>query len=139
MTERQSALGAVRIVARYSDGRVLKGTTLNFSPTGPKFFLHLADAASGDEAVPVLLSELKGVFFVRDLTGDPAHKELKEFATPPAGRRILVTFRDGEQLMGSSLTYNAARDGFFLFPADAQSNTERVFVVMQAVLTVERL
>jgi hypothetical protein len=38
--------------------------------------------------------------------------------------------------VGTSLTYDATRPGFFLFPADPQSNNERVFVVRAATTKV---
>jgi hypothetical protein len=128
-----------KIIARYADGSVLKGTSLNFSPARATFFLLPADAGATDEPVTVRLSDLKGVFFVRDLTGDSKYNERKEFESPPAGRKIVVTFVDGERLVGTSLTYDASRDGFFLFPADPLSNNERVYVIARAVSNVERL
>ena len=68
----------------------------------------------------------------------PSTNELKEFAGRPAGSKVVVTFSDEERLVGSSLTYDAAREGFFIFPADPRSNNERVYVVMRAVASVDR-
>jgi hypothetical protein len=138
MAESPGARGPVKVVARYTDGRLLKGTTLNFNPSRPTFFLQTTDATN-TEPITVRLSDLKAVFFVRDLGGNAEYNELKEFAGRPAGRKVVVTFRDGERLVGSSLTYDAAREGFFLFPADPSSNNERVYVVMLAVASVERV
>ena len=58
---------------------------------------------------------------------------------PLTGRRMAVRFADGERLVGVSLTYDEARDGFFLFPADANSNNERVYILKNAVVAVERV
>ena len=76
---------------------------------------------------------------MRDFAGNPQYDERNEFERRPVGRAIAVTFLDGELIVGSSLTYDAARDGFFLFPADASSNNERIFVVTAAVRKVEKL
>ncbi len=79
------------------------------------------------------------MFFVRNLSGHAAYNERKEFDERPLGRKIAVTFKDGERLVGTTFTYDAARDGFFLFPADANSNNERIYVVMHSVSSVEKL
>jgi hypothetical protein len=127
---------AQKVVARYVSGHIVKGTTANFSPERPTFLLHVVD---GDAPVPVKVSDLKALFFVRSLAGDASYSESKEFSTPVFGGKIAVTFQDGERLVGASLTYSRSKDGFFLFPADPRSNNERVYVVMRAVASVDRL
>lgn len=139
MAESSGARGPVKVVARYADGRVLKGTTLNFSPTRATFLLQAEGATANNEAVTVRTSDLKALFFVRDLEGNAEYNDLKEFVGRPAGRKVVVTFKDGERLVGASLTYDAAREGFFLFPADPRSNNERIYVVMSAVASVDRV
>jgi hypothetical protein len=129
----------VKVVARYADGRVLKGTTTNFSAEREMFLLHPAGAGPTDPVETVRLADLKAVFFVRDLDGDAARSDSQEFLNQPAGKAIAVTFTDGEVLVGASWTYEVARDAFFLFPADPRSNNLRVYVVMSAVTSVERV
>ena len=127
----------VKVVVRYADGRVLKGTTLNFDPNRQTFALKPVDGAG--EATVVQMAELKAVFFVRTFDGNPTYTERSEFVRPQAGRRMAVRFSDGESLVGVSLTYSAARDGFFLFPADPVSNNERVYVLQKSVSAVDWL
>ena len=127
----------VKVVVRYCDGRIVKGTTLNFDPKRASFLLESADGPA--EPLEVRLDDLKAVFFVRDLVGNSEYHEEKNFEKPPAGRRLAVTFADGEQVIGASLTYDPTRDGFFLFPADARSNNERIYVVRRSVAKVERI
>jgi hypothetical protein len=129
----------VKIVARYLDGRVIKGTSMNFSPTRGTFLLQQVEAPSDEEPLTIALRDLKAVFFVRDFAGNPRYDDRKEFERRPVGRAIAVTFLDGELIVGSSLTYDAARDGFFLFPADPSSNNERIYVLTAAVRKVEKL
>jgi hypothetical protein len=118
-----------KVVARYLDGTVLKGTTQDFSPGRAVF--HLATEQGPPAKVP--LTQLKAIFFVRDLNGDPQRKDVKGFIASAAetahGRKIAVRFLDGEVLCGHSLSYSPHRDGFFLFPSDSSSNNLRVFVV----------
>ena len=72
---------------------------------------------------------------VREFDGDAGYSEKKEFTGPLTGRRIEITFADGEIILGSTLTYRPEREGhgFFIKPADPQSNNIRIFVVMDAV------
>jgi hypothetical protein len=126
----------VRVVARYADGRLLKGFTQNFSPERSQFHLTPVDS-TGNGTVVIHTKDLKAVFFVRDFTGNPKYEEQREFAQSPQGRKVEVTFKDGEVLVGSALGYNRERPGFFFFPADPESNTLRVFVVTSAVKAVK--
>lgn len=130
-----------KIVARYADGRVMKGYSRDFSPNKPHFHLFLADAGLSDKAVEVRISDLKAVFFVRDFAGDPAYNERKEFAEGerPPGRKLEVTFKDGEVLVGSTVGYDPHRAGFFFIPADPKSNNLKVFAVTRAVSNVQFL
>ncbi len=123
-----------RIVARFADGRMLKGTTQDFAPAKDAF--HVIGSEGGSRPERVAVADLKAVFFVKSLVGNPAYMEVKEFAGPVAGRKVHVTFKDGETLVGSTQGYQADRPGFFMTPADPQSNNERVFVVALAVAKV---
>ena len=121
------------IVARFVDGRLTKGVTQDFSVDKPEFHVF-EDGNASAKALKVVIADLKAVFFVRSYAGDKAHQEYKLFdrATVKA-RKILVSFHDGEKLVGLTLGYNAAKQGFFVTPADPQSNNTRVYVVNRAV------
>ena len=123
-----------RIVARFADGRLLKGTTQDFAPAKDTF--HVIGSEGGARPVRVAVSDLKAVFFVKSLVGNPAYIEVKEFGGPVQGRRVQVTFKDGETLVGATQGYQPDRPGFFLTPADPKSNNERIFVVTKAVARV---
>ena len=126
-----------RIVARFADGRMLKGTTQDFAPAKDVF--HVIGSEGGSRPVKVAVADLKAVFFVKSLLGNAAYIEIKEFAGPVAGRKVQVTFKDGETIVGSTQGYQPERPGFFMTPADPQSNNERVFVVSRSVAKVSFL
>jgi hypothetical protein len=130
------ASAIAKVVARYRDGRVLKGFTRSFDPSRPSFRLQVLDAAEDAEPVEIAMTDLKAVFFVRDFAGNREYNEEKAFTRRPAGRIVEVAFFDGETLIGTSLTYDASRPGFFLFPADPRSNNERVYVVRSSTTRV---
>lgn len=119
-----------KVVARYLDGRVLKGITRDFSPNRVSF--HVEVEGSG-EIVELRCRHLKALFFVRSLDGDSSRQDLRGFVEGPAetaqGRKIAVRFRDDEFICGYTLSWSPDRDGFFLFPSDAGSNNQRIYVV----------
>jgi hypothetical protein len=128
----------VKVVVRYPNNRLLKGYTFNFNPDSPQIDIFPAAAGPAGEAIKVITNELKAIFFVRDFEGNPGYTERR--AVPegerPAGRKVEVTFRDGEVLLGTTMGYDPGRLGFFVFPIDPQSNNLRVFVVNRATRTV---
>ncbi len=131
-----------RVVARFLDGRVLKGTTADFLPTRPLFHVVIPPQGAGAaQSVEIKLSDLKAVFFVKDLVGDARYNEGKSFL-PDAramGRKVHVEFKDGETVVGTTQGYQPDRPGFFVVPVDPKSNNDRCFVVMAAVKDVRFL
>ena len=127
-----------KIVVRYSDGRLQKGSTIDFVPHKDSFHVMLAGAALESKQPEILVADLKAVFFVRDFIGNPYYQDKKEFepGKPVIGRKLKVLFKDGEMIVGSSTGYKPNRSGFFVSPADAQSNIERCFVVTKAISDV---
>lgn len=126
---------ASKIVARFLDGKMVKGYTQNFFPNRPVFHVLPMDAASRTEPVEIQVNELKAVFFVRDFLGNKGHDERKGLAPGEKvqGRLIEVTFKDGEVLVGSTTGYDPKRPGFFFFPVDPKSNNIKAYILSSAV------
>ena len=118
----------------------MKGTTHDFFPHKDILHIVLDKAKPGERPTEVNLKTLKALFFVKDFTGDRQYREKKEFGlTTFYGKKTIVTFNDGEVLYGFTQGYSPSRPGFFLFPADPQTNNSRVFVIASAVRKVEVL
>ena len=86
--------------------------------------------------VLIELSEIKGVYFVRDFA-DSGSLQRKTFATRPRveGLWVRLRFRDGEILEGlmpNDLTHMGA-EGFFLNPPDTRGNIQRIYVPRSAL------
>jgi hypothetical protein len=126
------------VVARYLDGRALKGVTRDFSPNRPIFHIELQD---GSPAIELRYRQLKALFFVKTFEGDPDRQNIRGFVHGPAetqqGKKIAVRFRDGEFLCGYTLSWSPDREGFFLFPADADGNNQRIFVLTTSTLEIK--
>lgn len=125
------------IVARFIDGKTLKGTTHDFAPDKDLFHVYV----DGDESKPaatIRVAALKAVFFVKTYQGNRYHVEDKSFRPGnEPGRRIKVTFKDKEEIAGFSTGSLAGRVGFFVLPADPASNNHRIFIVHSAVAKKE--
>jgi hypothetical protein len=86
--------------------------------------------------VLIELSDIKGVYFVRDFA-DSNSLLRKTFATRPRveGLWVRLRFRDAEMmegLMPNDLTLVGAA-GFFLNPPDTRGNVQRIFVPRSAL------
>lgn len=116
------------VVARFSDGRILKGTSLDVDQNRPKFHIRGTDGTM----TQVALADLKALFFVKSMDGDSAHVEGREIAPVDPrlrGSRLLeVTFRDGETIVGLCMRYPPKLPYFFLVPVDSASNNVRILV-----------
>ncbi len=126
------------IVARYVDGRVLKGVTRDFSPNRAMFHV---DTQDGNPSVELRFRQLKAVFFVRTLEGNSARDDIRGFVNGPAenqhGKKIAVRFRDGEFVCGYTLSWSPDREGFFMFPSDTTGNNQRMFVITTSTLEIK--
>ncbi len=133
----------VKVVAHFLNGKIVKGFTQDFLPNKDRFHLHPVTKGSSDTGPPVevLVKDLKALFFVRDFSGNAQHIERKKYieGEHPQGRKMEVTFTDGEIMVGSTLGYDPSRPGFFVFPADPKSNNIRVFAVSTSVKKVRQL
>ncbi len=124
---------APKVVAHFSSGRLVRGTTRDFLPS--RHILHI-QTIDGD-SVEVSVLDLKALFFVRDLNGRKDHVRAHGFPScPPShaqGKKVAVHFSDDELVCGYATSYTPDRATFFMVPADAHSNNLRIYVVMQAV------
>jgi hypothetical protein len=122
------------VVARFVDGGKIKGITHDFAPNKSEFHIF----SRGDEsskALPIVIGDLKAVFFVKSYDGVRGRLEYKLFdrASKVQARKIFVRFKDGEFMVGFTNGYNPTKQGFFLLPADPDSNNSRIYVVNAAV------
>ena len=123
---------ANEVVAHYLDGRVVKGSSLDVDPNRPLCHIRTAQGT-----LEVKLTDLKALFFVKDLVGDADRNDILKLE-PTDGRArgsfpIELEFADGERLIGLTVRYPPIRPFFFILPADARSNNVRVLVNRAAV------
>jgi hypothetical protein len=122
-----------KIVVRYREGSTLKGYSVDFHPSRGHFSLWPSVDAHKSERAMVPLAHLKALFFVKSFDGNRWHVPAHTGQKATAGRRIEITFFDGEVLVGTTLGYRPEGIGFFITPLDRTGNNQRVFVVNSAV------
>jgi hypothetical protein len=125
-----------KLVVHDKEGNVLKGTTADFLPKKPMFHLSIG-GINGEEIQKIVIDNLKAVFFVKDFEGDKNHHEATGLDNLPAGKKIRAQFKDGEAVSGYTHVLNMGQPGFFLIPADPQSNNERIFIVFSSLSQLE--
>jgi hypothetical protein len=125
------------VVARYQDGRVVKGISLDVDPARPTFHVREGTAP----AVEVKLSDLKALFFVRSLVGNPGRydRRIPDQKDPRTRGMALVSlgFADGETIVGMTIRYPPNRPFFFVVPVDPESNNIRILVNRDAVVDMK--
>jgi hypothetical protein len=119
---------ANKVVVKFKDQKMLKGTTSDFFPNKNQFHLNVQDG----EILDVQVEDLKAIFFVKDFEGNKDRKKAYEDELTGTGRKMQVDFSDGETIIGFTLGYSPDRQGFYLTPADAGGNNIRIFVVKSA-------
>ena len=147
MEERSQAIPKIQnlVVARYRDGRMIRGVTHDFGPQEKVFHVSTVErhgrTTVDGKVYEISLSELKAVFFVKSLEGrqgPPSLKGLMEERLEAQGlMKVKITFFDGEILVGTTHGYTPERGGFFVVPMERESNNLRIFVVSDSVKKVE--
>lgn len=116
------------VVARFADGRLLKGSSLDVDHNRPTCHIRAGDGTM----TQVKLADLKALFFVKSIEGDSAHVDGHDIAPVDPRLRgsklVEVTFRDGEKIVGLCMRYPPKLPYFFLVPVDAESNNVRILI-----------
>ena len=134
-----------KVVVRYKDGEVKKGSTGDFFPNKAVFHLKLLNGEPlyvNIEELKVVhfvkdleinIEELKAVFIVKNFEGNKDRKDEYTDDMPGGGRKVQVEFSDGEVLIGYTHGYSPTHNGFFVVPADLKNNNERIYVITSAI------
>ena len=129
-----------KAVVKYQNGEIIKGWVEDFRPDRESFILFPLIEYSEEESLEIKFSSLKAVFFVKDFIGDKDYKKVRTFNVDykitPSQRKLIVNFKDGEHLYGTSHSYGKYKVGFFVYPIDSKNNNERIFAVHKAIESV---
>jgi type IV pilus assembly protein PilB len=123
-----------KVVARFLDGRILKGWCLSFHPEKPVLKIEAVDRTTSYE---IDWEDLKALFFVREFEGLKRGSEdaVLAQASPVSklSQHVHLEFLDGEVIQGYAEGLKRERKGFFITPMDPQSNNLRIFIPRTAL------
>ncbi len=135
-----------KVVVRFNNGKVLKGYLKEFFQESPAI---LFEEAGKKEFYAISVKELKAIFFVKTFEGKDGYREKKKYGErKQAGKKIFIKFNDGESLIGyleGNMPWDKGfflskpdekKTGFFIIPADADSNNEKAYIVRSSVKDV---
>ncbi len=129
-----------KAVVKYQNGEIIKGWIEDFRPDRESFILFPLIEYSEEESLEINFSSLKAVFFVKDFMGNKDYKKVRTFNfdinITPSQRKLIVNFKAGEHLYGTSHGYGRYKIGFFIYPIDPKDNNVRIFTVHSAVESV---
>lgn len=107
-----------RVVVRFLDGSVLRGTPLQWDIAQSDFQLLLDDPGGDEDTAHVDFADLKAVFFVQETMEGRALDRISADRFMPEFD-IEVEFRDGEKIAGFALRdYTEHAPRFYLVPQD---------------------
>ena len=132
-----------RVVARFRDGRLVKGYIGVFSVESDTLLIN--DLTTNQQHhIPI--DNLKAVYFVKTFKGISGYVEKKAYGIRKhKGRKVFIKFTDKETLVGyiegeipwdegfSLEKLGKKAKGFFITPVDEDSNNDKVFVVGSAI------
>ena len=128
-----------RVVIRKLDKGLIKGFVDPNAYLAPEIDVLNREG----HVIHIPLSEIKGIFFVRDFEGNPDRAERKVFRSRPrlAGLWVRMTFKDNEVLEAilSSNLLDLDALGFLVTPPDVYSNNLKIFIPRTALAAIEVL
>lgn len=116
--------GERRVVIHLLDGQVKRGVLRDVDLMASHIPL---DSSTGTlDNIP--LDRIKAIFF---MVAPGSQKPVLQ------GQRIRLTFQDGREVIGFSTDYKTSDAGFFVTPADARTNTERIYVLRWSISSID--
>jgi len=132
----------MQVIVQFLTGEEKKGNIMFFNANQPIFPLEVGKEAGKSEIQKVGLDSVKAIYFLKkeELSKTSLRKETIE-ESQYAGTvtfKLMVEFKDGELLHGTTLKYSPDDKGFFLIPLNPGDKSERVYVNAVAVKHVEQ-
>jgi len=122
-----------KVVAHFIDHSIVKGTSADVDIKRPLCHVQTADRSM----IEVDLRQVKALFFVKDLDGQPGYDEVHEATQGDnrlrGTRQVEIEFSDGERLGGLMNRFPPIGPFFFILPLDQRSNNIRILVNREAV------
>jgi len=132
----------MKVIVKFLTGEEKKGNIMFFNTNNPTFPLQVEKEDKTSEMHTVIIDLVKAIYFLKkeELSKTTLRKETIE-QSKYAGTvafKLMVEFKDGEVLHGTTLKYSPNDKGFFLIPLNPADKSERIYVNAEAVKNVEQ-
>lgn len=132
----------MKVLVKFLTGEEKKGDIMFFNVSNPTFPLQIEKEDGTSEMHTVTIDSVKAICFLKkeESSETSLRRETIE-QTRYAGTvafKLMVEFKDGEILHGTTLKYSQNDKGFFLIPLNPADKSERVYVNTLAVKNVEQ-
>ena len=132
----------MKVLVKFPTGEEKKGEIMLFNVNNPTFPLQVEKEDGTSEMHTVIIDSVKAIYFLKkeELSKTSLRRETIEQSkyAGPVALKLMVEFKDGEVLHGTTLKYSPNDKGFFLIPLNPGDNSERVYVNAAAVKNVEQ-
>ena len=125
-----------KVVVHLKDGGIHKGVTQDFDPAREEFYLLPAEG--GGIPMKIALEKMKAMFYVRDYMGNRHFRASRRHdGQVVSASKVILRFRDGEELWGTLEENSDEGPGFFFYPTDREDNNIRIFVIRSSLSGME--
>ena len=125
-----------KVVVHLKDGKIHKGVTQDFDPCTQEFYLLPAEG--GGIPLKIVVEDMKAMFYVRDYMGNRHFTASRQHPGDVESRRkVILRFRDGEELWGTMEDGSDEGPGFYFYPTDGEDNNIRIFVIRSSLSGIE--
>ncbi len=134
--------GVPSVEVVFLDGNKAEGRVMNFNMKRKAFHLLTSDTEEAQATKPIMFSDVKMIHFLKEEDKSVHYKLVEEGiekseSVAPAGYKLIVEFKDGEFLHGSTHKYSPDEAGFYIVPDNPESPYEKIYVNQDAVKKVD--
>lgn len=126
-----------RVTVKYLHGEEITGEVMLFNVNKPTFPLQVEGPGGIPETRAVRVDAVKMILFLKkeEPGGSRVRTETidQSIYAGTLAFRLIVEFRDGEVIHGSTLKYSPNDPGFFLIPLNPADRSDRIYVNAQSV------
>lgn len=119
-----------RIVIRYFSGEIIKKIITDIEIHIDR--ITIRNALTG-QLEHYKTDDLKAVFWVKNLIGDPSRVDRQGFVNEADPSNIFIEFKDGECQWGNHSGYSNKAYGFYFYPHDPDSNNAKCYIPRDAI------
>jgi hypothetical protein len=131
-----------KVIVKFLTGEEKIGNIVSFNINEPTFSLHVEKEGGKSELHTVKIDSVKAIHFLKK--EEPSGSNLRTETIDQSiyagtmASKLMVEFKDGELINGTTIKYDPNDKGFFLIPLNPADRSMRIYVNAQAVKNVDQ-